>query len=133
MGDTYHVMPVDDLVEHETNDSCVCVPTPDPVKRDDGSMGWVIIHHSLDGREIEERRAELERQRWENFATVRRVQWCKCREDSHAHVWLPSTAWGATDHDRVPPSLNFELHQFREDALFCRILPPTPHTVRTGQ
>jgi len=29
----------------------VCGPTVEPVVRDDGSMGWLIVHHSLDGRE----------------------------------------------------------------------------------
>lgn len=44
-----------DLVEHELADDCVCGPTAEPVKRDDGSIGWVVIHHSLDGREASER------------------------------------------------------------------------------
>jgi len=48
-----HVMPEGDLVEHEFVD-CVCTPTAEPVKRDDGSVGWVISHHSLDGREAHE-------------------------------------------------------------------------------
>lgn len=54
-----HVVPVDDLIEHETEMTsdhlldrrCPCGPTPEAVKRDDGSVGWVIRHHSLDGRE----------------------------------------------------------------------------------
>lgn len=47
-----HVYPVDDLIEHELDgDDCPCGPRTDPVKRDDGSVGWVIVHHSLDGRE----------------------------------------------------------------------------------
>lgn len=49
---TYHVYPVRDLIEHDTDtDSCVCGPRVEPVPRDDGSMGWVLVHHSLDGRE----------------------------------------------------------------------------------
>jgi hypothetical protein len=39
------------------------------------------------------------------------------------HIWLPSTAWGASDHDRVPPSLNWELRQFQDDARFAGIIP----------
>jgi hypothetical protein len=46
-----HVVPVGDLVKHEDYDGCVCGPTAEPVVRDDGSMGWVYVHHSLDGRE----------------------------------------------------------------------------------
>jgi len=48
-----HVYPVNDLVEHDTEHGtdCVCGPRVRPVVRDDGSIGWVITHHSLDGRE----------------------------------------------------------------------------------
>ena len=52
---TLHVHPVCDLVEHDTDaDDCICGPTTKPVVRDDGSTGWLIIHHSLDGRERSE-------------------------------------------------------------------------------
>lgn len=47
-----HVFPNNDLIDHDTRDgTCICGPSPDPVKRDDGSVGWVMVHHSLDGRE----------------------------------------------------------------------------------
>ena len=50
-----HVYPVNDLIEHDTDgDECPCGPTPEAVKRDDGSVGWVLSHHSLDGREQSE-------------------------------------------------------------------------------
>ena len=52
--DHVHVIPKDDLTEHEITEDCVCGPTLDPVKRGDGSIGWVVIHHSLDGREADE-------------------------------------------------------------------------------
>lgn len=48
-----HVLPVNDLIEHEDND-CPCGPTTEAVFRDDGSNEWIIIHHSLDGREAHE-------------------------------------------------------------------------------
>jgi hypothetical protein len=54
MSNTVHVEPVNDLIEHEDSDGCVCGPTIEPVPRDDGSMGWLVIHHSLDGREAHE-------------------------------------------------------------------------------
>ena len=57
-ADTWHVMPVNDLIEH-VDDDCPCGPTTHPVKRDDGSIGWVIIHHSLDGRELAERGEQI--------------------------------------------------------------------------
>ena len=51
-GEPIHVYPLADLIEHDTaGDGCVCGPETIPVERDDGSFGWVISHHSLDGRE----------------------------------------------------------------------------------
>jgi len=52
--DVLHVIPVGDLVGHDTGTAepdCACGPRVEPVQRDDGSMGWLIVHHSLDGRE----------------------------------------------------------------------------------
>lgn len=50
--DTWHVAPVNDLIEHEImGDGCICGPNIIPEERDDGSYGWVLVHHSLDGRE----------------------------------------------------------------------------------
>lgn len=47
-----HVVPVDDLIEHDSGgEGCVCGPETIPVERDDGSFGWLVSHHSLDGRE----------------------------------------------------------------------------------
>lgn len=52
---TVHTYPVGDLIEHDTDGGdCVCGPTTEPVKRDDGSVAWHVIHHSLDGREAHE-------------------------------------------------------------------------------
>ncbi len=52
---TIHVSPLDDLIEHDTDGGdCPCGPRTEPVQRDDGSYGWIIVHHSLDGREHEE-------------------------------------------------------------------------------
>lgn len=50
-GTDVHVRPVGDLIEHPMTDDCVCGPTTEPVERPDGSFGWVVTHHSLDGRE----------------------------------------------------------------------------------
>lgn len=57
-GDILHVWPIKDLLKHDTKDDdggCVCGPETVPVKRADGSMGWLIRHHSLDGREQQEK------------------------------------------------------------------------------
>lgn len=48
-----HVIPLLDLIEHGLAD-CVCGTTTEPVERADGSFGWIITHHSLDGREAQE-------------------------------------------------------------------------------
>lgn len=47
----YHVVPVDDLLEHEIEEDCACLPETKPVERDDGSLGWVVVHNAWDGRE----------------------------------------------------------------------------------
>lgn len=50
-SDDVHVYPVNDLVDHDLDGGdCACGPTAEPVERDDGSMGWVLVHHALDGR-----------------------------------------------------------------------------------
>lgn len=55
MSDTWHVYPVRDLLPHDTEtDGCWCGPTTEPVMRSDGSNGWLVTHHSLDGRELQD-------------------------------------------------------------------------------
>lgn len=50
-----HVLPINDLIEHEDEgEDCVCGPDLEPVERDDGSIAWMVVHHSLDGRELNE-------------------------------------------------------------------------------
>ena len=49
-----HTIPLNDYIEHEVTEDCLCGPTAEAVKGDDGSVGWVLIHHSLDGREEHE-------------------------------------------------------------------------------
>lgn len=55
---TVHVIPRSDLVGHIISDGlgegCACGPTAEPVKQDDGSVCWLMVHHSLDGRELSE-------------------------------------------------------------------------------
>lgn len=55
MPQTVHVYPNNDLIDHDTDGGeCPCGPTPEPVFDADGGCGWVITHHSLDGREAHE-------------------------------------------------------------------------------
>ena len=59
-----HVVPADDLVAHDSGSfgACVCGPDARPVMvgllTESGvsirHVGWVVIHHSLDGRELQE-------------------------------------------------------------------------------
>ena len=52
-----HTAPVDDVVEHEESEDCVCRPTPCRVEIGadrGGGYGWQYTHHSLDGRELSE-------------------------------------------------------------------------------
>lgn len=47
-----HVYPLDDLIEHIVDGaSCICGPRLELVERGDGEHGWLVVHHSLDGRE----------------------------------------------------------------------------------
>lgn len=53
------VVPIRDLVAHtntgeDGDDQCICGPSWNPVEQEDGSMRWVLTHHSLDGRETHE-------------------------------------------------------------------------------
>lgn len=51
MSEPIHIMPIDDLLEHEYED-CSCLPVTKPVEEDDeGSIGWMVVHNAWDGRE----------------------------------------------------------------------------------
>jgi hypothetical protein len=54
-GNEAHVIPLGDLMEHEVSEECACVPRARIVALADGSDGWLLVHHSLDGREASER------------------------------------------------------------------------------
>lgn len=50
-----HVVPVNDLIAHDSDGGdCLCGPDVEAVFDDDGANGWLISHHSLDGREAHE-------------------------------------------------------------------------------
>lgn len=53
---SYHVEPIGDLIEHDATGQadCVCGPQTRPEKGDDGSVNWIVVHNSLDGRELHE-------------------------------------------------------------------------------
>lgn len=55
-ADYVHIMPINDLVEHEwDNDGdCPCGLDVQPVEREDGTIAWVYMHNALDGRDLEE-------------------------------------------------------------------------------
>jgi hypothetical protein len=51
-----HVLPTPgtDLIGHELDEDCVCGPRTEHVPRRNGTSGWVLVHPSLDGRELVE-------------------------------------------------------------------------------
>lgn len=52
--DGAHVLPVNDVVEHDLTDACTCGPTSELVDCTAGGTAWLVTHHSLDGREHHE-------------------------------------------------------------------------------
>ncbi|MGV9383488.1 hypothetical protein ACWDRB_47280 [Nonomuraea sp. NPDC003707] len=53
-----HAYPVGDLIEHDVSErdqGRVHGPETRPVAPDGGSVGWLVMHHSLDGRKALER------------------------------------------------------------------------------
>lgn len=62
---TMHVLPINDLIDHTDSENCICGPTIEPIQHGDGTIDWVITHHSLDGRENHENEeAEEPRRDW---------------------------------------------------------------------
>lgn len=51
MTNSVHVVPVGDLMQHDTDAACACGPTIQAVKDEHGNIGWMYVHRSLDGRE----------------------------------------------------------------------------------
>jgi hypothetical protein len=54
VSSTLHAHPTDDVIVHDTSTAepdCVCGPEVRPIKQADGAVGWLLVHHSLDGRE----------------------------------------------------------------------------------
>lgn len=57
MSTVAHVAPIGDLITHDTDTTeadCICGPETRPVPQESGGMGWLIVHHALDGRELTE-------------------------------------------------------------------------------
>lgn len=48
------VVPLDDLIVHELGDRCVCGPSVELQRDEDGADWWIHVHASLDGREAQE-------------------------------------------------------------------------------
>lgn len=55
-----HVIPQDDVIDHEVGDDCICGPDFELLSRVDHRWvpvepyRWLVMHHSLDGREMRE-------------------------------------------------------------------------------
>lgn len=50
---TYHVIPINDIVDHDETTTCSCMPE---IEYTEGGM--IIIHNAYDGREYRERLLE---------------------------------------------------------------------------
>lgn len=51
------VVPLDDLIDHiEDDEDCACGPTSMPTEGPFDSIVFMLVHHSLDGRENHEPR-----------------------------------------------------------------------------
>lgn len=48
VGDSIHVIPLDDEVDHVCIEGCVCGPSVEPEHE---NVRPIVTHHSLDGRE----------------------------------------------------------------------------------
>jgi hypothetical protein len=42
-----HIVPAQDVVDHEPSSHCICGPTAQPVRCRDGSDAWLYLHHRL--------------------------------------------------------------------------------------
>lgn len=52
--DGVHVAPMMDMVNHELDEDCVCIPTVEHLTTNAGDDAYLYTHHSLDGREANE-------------------------------------------------------------------------------
>ncbi len=54
--DHTHVVPVGDLIEHDTEhqEKCPCRPAVEMHKKPDGTVAWLFIHNAADRRELRE-------------------------------------------------------------------------------
>lgn len=46
-----HVHPVHDLIDHDPDVDCFCLPDVETVERDNGEVVFISRHHNLDARE----------------------------------------------------------------------------------
>lgn len=53
-----HVTPIDDLIQHEKTEECVCGPTIEPVETPSGAINWMLTHNALDNREAYEKQGQ---------------------------------------------------------------------------
>lgn len=51
MNTILHIIPDNDLIDHEPTNRCICGPRTDITHGDNGEQQWIITHHALDNRE----------------------------------------------------------------------------------
>ncbi len=49
--DSVHVAPSPDVIDHLLTADCSCIPACEPMERTDGTVGWLYVHNSGDGRD----------------------------------------------------------------------------------
>ncbi len=56
-----HVMPTNDIVDHEPSDDCICGPEFELREAPDGSDMWIAIHWSADALQQQEKNDDRRR------------------------------------------------------------------------
>lgn len=49
-----HTHPHNDLIDHDLDGDCICLPEVETVERGDSEIVFLTYHHSIDGREAQE-------------------------------------------------------------------------------
>lgn len=55
-----HCLPLNDVIAHVADDSCLCGPQTQMWHDEDGDLNFTEVHHSLDAREYREKAPEYE-------------------------------------------------------------------------
>jgi hypothetical protein len=99
-GETVHVLPIDDLREHEENNDGACWCNP---RIEQEENGRVIIHNPLDGREILES-LDLKRKDIPNHLALVAKHWLSYSDTDDLNVAI-ALRWLQKRHKSLAPTL----------------------------